>query len=140
MKVGVVDTTLRDGEQTAGLAFAPAEKIAIARALDDAGVLGIEAGIPAMGREEQEVLKAILALNLKAQVIAWNRANVRDVRKAVRMPGVAAAGSLPEPRTLPGRTTLSFFEWRKPPRSWARSGLDLPIRSVVWSRLQPTNA
>jgi homocitrate synthase NifV len=83
MKVGMVDTTLRDGEQTAGLAFAPAEKIAIARALDDAGVLGIEAGIPAMGRDEQEVLKAILALNLKAQVIAWNRANVRDVRKAV---------------------------------------------------------
>jgi homocitrate synthase NifV len=83
MKVGIVDTTLRDGEQTAGLAFTPAEKIAIAQALDDAGVLGIEAGIPAMGPEEQEVLKAILDMNLKAQVIAWNRAHVQDVRKAV---------------------------------------------------------
>jgi homocitrate synthase NifV len=83
MKVGIIDTTLRDGEQTAGLAFNPEEKIAIAQALDEAGVLGIEAGIPAMGGEEREVLKAILALNLQSQVIAWNRANVQDVQTAV---------------------------------------------------------
>jgi homocitrate synthase NifV len=83
VKVGIVDTTLRDGEQTAGLAFAPNEKIAIAQALDDVGIFGIEAGIPAMGHEEQEVLKAILALKLKAQVIAWNRANSQDIHTAV---------------------------------------------------------
>jgi homocitrate synthase NifV len=83
MKIGIIDTTLRDGEQTAGLVFTPEEKIAIAKALDEVGVLGIEAGIPAMGREEQEALQAILALNLKSQVIAWNRANVRDIQTAV---------------------------------------------------------
>ncbi len=84
MKMELVDTTLRDGEQTAGLAFAAEEKVAIARALDEAGVCGIEAGIPAMGPEEQEVLKAILALNLKTPVIAWNRANWRDIETAAR--------------------------------------------------------
>jgi homocitrate synthase NifV len=83
MKIGIIDTTLRDGEQTAGLVFTPEEKIAIAKALDEVGVLAIEAGIPAMGREEQEALQAILALNLKSQVIAWNRANVRDIQTAV---------------------------------------------------------
>jgi homocitrate synthase NifV len=83
MKVGIIDTTLRDGEQTAGVAFNPAEKVAIAQALDGVGVLGIEAGIPAMGSEEQDVLKEILALNLKTQVIAWNRANTQDVQTAV---------------------------------------------------------
>jgi homocitrate synthase NifV len=84
MQMGIVDTTLRDGEQTAGLAFSWEEKVVIAKALDEAGVMGIEAGIPAMGWEEQECLKAILALNLKAQVIAWNRASLQDIQQAVQ--------------------------------------------------------
>jgi homocitrate synthase NifV len=80
MKVNLVDTTLRDGEQTAGLVLSSAEKKMIAEALDRAGVYAIEAGIPAMGRDEQNTLRAILALGLKAQVIAWNRANLQDIK------------------------------------------------------------
>jgi homocitrate synthase NifV len=83
MKVGIVDTTLRDGEQAAGLTFLGAEKVAIAQALDQASVYAIEAGIPAMGREEQAVLEAIVALHLKAQVIAWNRANLQDIQTSI---------------------------------------------------------
>lgn len=83
MKVHVVDTTLRDGEQTAGLVFSIEEKVKIAKALDRAGIYAIEAGIPAMGPEEQEAMQAILSLGLKAQVIAWNRASLQDIRLAV---------------------------------------------------------
>jgi homocitrate synthase NifV len=47
--VQIVDTTLRDGEQTAGVVFANNEKVRIAKLLDAMGVHQIEAGIPCNG-------------------------------------------------------------------------------------------
>ena len=47
--IKIDDTTLRDGEQTAGVVFANDEKIHIAKLLDKMGVHQIEAGIPTMG-------------------------------------------------------------------------------------------
>jgi homocitrate synthase NifV len=77
------DTTLRDGEQTAGVVFANEEKIRIARLLDQLGVDQIEAGIPAMGGDEQETIKKIAGLGLRASVLGWNRAVVEDIKKSV---------------------------------------------------------
>ncbi len=81
--VYVVDTTLRDGEQTAGVAFGKAEKLAIARLLDDVGVDQIEAGTPAMGGEEADAVRMIAAAGLKASIMAWCRATVDDIAAAV---------------------------------------------------------
>lgn len=77
--IQINDTTLRDGEQAAGVAFTLAEKTAIAVLLDSMGVQEIEVGIPAMGKAEQEAIAAISYLDLKADLIGWNRAVLSDI-------------------------------------------------------------
>jgi len=76
------DTTLRDGEQTAGVAFTADEKIAIARALSEAGVPEIEIGIPVMGDVEVEVIRAITGQGLRARTMVWGRMCERDLAAA----------------------------------------------------------
>lgn len=79
----ISDTTLRDGEQAPGVAFAVEEKIAIARLLDEAGVDEIEAGTPAMGGMELDAVRCIAALGLRARVAAWNRAVISDIDASI---------------------------------------------------------
>ncbi|MBV7273720.1 homocitrate synthase [Clostridiaceae bacterium UIB06] len=79
----IVDTTLRDGEQSAGIVFSEEEKINMATNLDRAGVRWIEAGTPAMGKKEQKTMKLLLKLPLQATLIAWNRAQLEDIQKSI---------------------------------------------------------
>ncbi len=82
-KILLDDTTLRDGEQTAGVVFTNEEKIQIAQMLSDIGVHQIEAGIPAMGGDEKETIKKIVDLGLPASILAWNRAVVQDLHASL---------------------------------------------------------
>lgn len=82
LSITVNDTTLRDGEQTAGVAFSLEEKTAIARALSAAGVAEMEVGIPAMGAQEREIVAAIAALQLPARLMVWGRMCADDLDAA----------------------------------------------------------
>ncbi|MFV0467895.1 MAG: hypothetical protein ACK5MK_03085 [Dysgonomonas sp.] len=79
-----LDTTLRDGEQTPGVYFTNKEKLYIASELNNIGVEIIEAGIPSMGEEESNSLKALKRLNLKSEILSWNRLLADDVLASLR--------------------------------------------------------
>ena len=82
-EIKIVDTTLRDGEQTAGVAFANHEKVTIAQTLSDMGIDQLEVGIPTMGGDEKATIKAICKRDLKASIMAWNRAVIADIEQSI---------------------------------------------------------
>jgi homocitrate synthase NifV len=81
-RVTINDSTLRDGEQAPGVAFTLDEKLAIAKALEEAGVDEIEAGTPAMGDREVEEIAAIGSALQRTEAIAWCRMTRADVDAA----------------------------------------------------------
>ena len=83
-KIYIVDTTLRDGEQTAGVVFANEEKLVIADMLSELGVDQLEVGIPTMGGDEKEAIKQIVKRNNgRKSIMAWNRAVISDIEESI---------------------------------------------------------
>ena len=83
MKVRIFDTTLRDGEQTPGVALSPDQKLSIAKKLDALGVDAIEAGFPMVSEGERTGIKMITEANLKAEICGLARTDKKDIDAAI---------------------------------------------------------
>ena len=81
--VEICDVTLRDGEQTPGVAFSKEQKMSIAQHLDDIGIDIIEAGFPVVSEAEKEIVKSISGMGLDARVCCLCRSTQKDVETAV---------------------------------------------------------
>ena len=78
-KIYIFDTTLRDGEQTPGVALTVDEKIQIAQKLNNLGVDKIEVGFPASSKGEIESAKMIGQMDLDSTLVGLSRALKIDV-------------------------------------------------------------
>ncbi len=96
--------------------------------LDEIGQQQIEAGIPAVGEDERSTIKAIVDLNLKAQIIAWSRAVKSDIEDAVLCGIKAVTISIPVSDIL-----LKHKLGRD--RDWALRNLETTIRYARQRRI-----
>ena len=82
-RVKILDTTLRDGEQTPNVALSTEDKLKIAQALDELGVDIIEAGFAVNSEGEAEAIKVIANAGLKSEICSLCRASISDVDAAL---------------------------------------------------------
>src|SRR5207302_10118357 len=89
--IRVYDDTLRDGEQMPGVAFSPAVKYELARALSEIGVHIMDVGFPAVSASERETLRLVLEgrrrreLRPELEVLCMMRSNPADIDATMRM-------------------------------------------------------
>ncbi len=83
-RVQIHDATLRDGEQTPGVVFSVADKIAIAEALASVGVDRIEAGMPAVSHDDFTAIQEIVRLGLTSKIYTFVRAIPADIDQSLK--------------------------------------------------------
>ena len=79
----IVETTLREGEQSPQVHFTSEQKVEIAYALDEFGVEYIELTSPVASEQSFEDAKRICSLGLRAKILTHVRCNMNDVKKAI---------------------------------------------------------
>ena len=79
MNIQILDTTLRDGEQTPGVSLTPQEKFRIATKLDEIGVNFIEAGSAITSQGERDSIKEISNQGFNAEILSFSRPLTVDI-------------------------------------------------------------
>ena len=84
-RVLIFDTTLRDGEQSAGVCFSLRDKLDIATALEGLGVDVIEAGFPTSASADAHAVRSVAETVREASGGALSRAVEQDVEETWRV-------------------------------------------------------
>lgn len=79
LNIKILDTTLRDGEQTPGVSLTTKEKFRIASKLDEIGIDYIEAGSAITSEGERQSIKEITRQNFKAEILSFSRPLTGDI-------------------------------------------------------------
>jgi len=114
-RITVFDTTLRDGEQSPGIALSPDEKAEIACALERLGVDVIEAGFAASSPGDFEGIRAVGEAVSRPTIASLARTRAEDLDAAVE--------ALANAR---GRTRLHIFLATSPIHMERKLGLEPP--------------
>jgi 2-isopropylmalate synthase len=78
-KIRILDTTLRDGEQSAGVSLSPSEKLEIARKLQELNVDVIEVGFPASNSEDFAAAEMISKEIMGPKICGFARMKKEDI-------------------------------------------------------------
>ena len=84
-RVGLYDTTLRDGEQTVGVVLGAEDKLEIAELLDRLGIERIEAGFPRVSADDRRAVELISKAGLNAEIWGFSRAVPADLEALVEL-------------------------------------------------------
>ncbi|MGE5594137.1 MAG: LeuA family protein [Betaproteobacteria bacterium] len=120
------DVSLRDGEQQAGITFSKDDKVRIAEKLAEAGIHRIEAGMPAVSKQDEEAIKEIARRKLGPKIFAFARCMVDDVKRA-RDCGVD--GVVVE---IPSSTHIIQYAYKWP----LQKAIDLSVEATRYAREQ----
>lgn len=83
-RVKILDATLREGEQQAGVRFSVEEKIHILHLLEAFNVDLIEVGHPGISPEDESICKEVAKAATKAEILMHSRADMKEVHAAKR--------------------------------------------------------
>ena len=123
-KIELHDVTLRDGEQQAGVTFRTDDKIRIAEKLAEAGAHRIEAGMPAVSKDDEAAIKEIVKRNLGPKIFAFGRCMKEDVKRAV---DCGVDGIVVE---IPSSEHIIEYAYRWP----LEKAIDLSIEATLYAK------
>ena len=84
-KIQILDTTLREGEQTPGVSFKISQKITIVKLLNQFGVDYIEVGHPVVSKDIFSFVSKVSKLKLNSKIIAHSRLLKKDIDKVIEL-------------------------------------------------------
>ncbi len=127
-----VDSTLRDGEQAAGVYFTRDEKVTIASALDQAGVSILDAGFPIVSKEETDAFQAVAQAGLRAKVFATVRPDIVEISSAKKLGAQGIFLFFPISRILSGLIrTMTVAQFQEVITKAVQHAMDLDLEVIV---------